>query len=447
MQNSFEAQGASQGFQGFARAILLAATLLLALAGLARAEDLPQVTGSRVAGNDIRTRFVADITRPVSYSVYVLPDPYRVMIDMPEVSFGLPEGAGAKVLGLISEFRFGTLDQGRSRMVLDTDGPVLIEKSYIMKAKGKNPARIVVDLVRTSKETFLKTYRADANIAEGETPLPLAEEKLAEAEEVAPASGAGAPDQSAKMQEGEPPAPPKKKAVARASGRRLIVIDPGHGGIDSGAVSKAKTEEKTVVLDFGLMLRDKLEASGRYDVIMTRDDDTFVTLKERMHIARKSEADLFIAVHADTVRGQSARGATVYTLSEKASDAEAAALAQKENRADIIGGVDLGGENQEITDILIDLAQRETKNHSMFFAKRAVGELKPVTKMTGQPLRSAGFMVLKAPDVPSILIELGYLSSKEDEALLTSEAWQKKIAGALAKAIDGYFANEIAQKE
>jgi N-acetylmuramoyl-L-alanine amidase len=166
-----------------------------------------------------------------------------------------------------------------------------------------------------------------------------------------------------------------------------------------------------------------------------------------MRIARKAEADLFIAIHADTVRGASARGATVYTLSEKASDAEAAALAQKENRADIIGGVDLGGENQEITDILIDLAQRETKNHSMFFARRAVGELKPVTKMTGQPLRSAGFMVLKAPDVPSILIELGYLSSREDEALLTSGAWQKKIAGALGKAIDGYFANEIAQKQ
>ena len=442
-----EAQRASQGFQGFARAILLAAAFLLALAGLARAEDLAQVTGSRVAGNGVRTRFVADISRPVSYSVYVLPDPYRVMIDMPEVSFALPDGAGSKVLGLISEFRFGTLDQGRSRLVLDTDGPVLIEKSYIMKAKGKQPARIVVDLVRTSKETFLKTYRADENIAAGETPLPLAEEKLAEAEEVAPASGADAPGKNATMREGDAPAKPKKKIAGRAKGRRLVVIDPGHGGIDSGAVSKAKTEEKTVVLDFGLILRDMLEATGRYEVEMTRDDDSFVTLKDRIRVARKHEADLFIAIHADTVRGQSARGATVYTLSEKASDAEADALAQKENRADIIGGVDLGGESEEITDILIDLAQRETKNHSMFFAKRAVGELKSMTRMTGQPLRSAGFMVLKAPDVPSILIELGYLSSREDEALLTSEAWQRKIAGALNKAIDGYFANEIAQSQ
>ena len=150
---------------------------------------------------------------------------------------------------------------------------------------------------------------------------------------------------------------------------------------------------------------------------MTRDDDRFVTLKERVRIARRAQADLFIAIHADKVRGPTARGATVYTLSEKASDAEAEALAQKENLADVIGGVDLGEEKEEITDILIDLTQRETKNHSMVFAKKAVRELKPVTLMTGRPMRSAGFVVLKAPDIPSVLLELGYLSSKADEKL------------------------------
>jgi N-acetylmuramoyl-L-alanine amidase len=428
--------------------ILLAAAMLVAVAGFARADDLPVATGSRVAGDDIRTRFVADFSYAVSYSVYVLPDPYRVMIDMPEVRFDLPEDSGTKTLGLVTEYRYGTLDKGRSRIVIDTKGPVLIEKSYIVKPAGGQPARIVVDLVRTDKATFLKTYRADERLIASQEPPPMAgaaSEPLPDAEEVAPSGDA--PDAGAAMIEGDSAPKTPQKPVTRKSGKRLVVIDPGHGGIDSGAVGKGKTLEKEVVLAFGLMLRDQLNASDKYDVIMTRNDDSFVSLRDRMRIARKHEADLFIAIHADTVRGQTARGATVYTLSEKASDAEAEALAQKENRADIIGGVDLGGESQEITDILIDLAQRETKNHSMFFAKKAVGALKPVTRMTGKPLRSAGFMVLKAPDVPSVLLELGYLSSKDDEKLLTSPKWRKKLATAMTKAIDTYFSTEIAQRQ
>jgi N-acetylmuramoyl-L-alanine amidase len=177
---------------------------------------------------------------------------------------------------------------------------------------------------------------------------------------------------------------------------------------------------------------------------MTRDGDHFVSLRDRVRMAREHEADLFVAVHADTIRGRSARGATIYTLSDRASDAEAEALAQKENRADIIAGIDLGAENEEVTDILIDLAQRETKYHSLAFARKAVGQLKPVTHMTGRPMRAAGFVVLKAPDVPSILLELGYLSSRSDAKLLTSAKWRAQVTNALAKAIDGYFATEVA---
>jgi N-acetylmuramoyl-L-alanine amidase len=178
---------------------------------------------------------------------------------------------------------------------------------------------------------------------------------------------------------------------------------------------------------------------------MTRADDTFISLKDRVHVAREHAADLFIAIHADMVRGQEARGATIYTLSEKASDAEAGALAQKENRADIIAGIDLGTESEEVTGILIDLVQRESKSHSMFFAKRAVSEMRSVTDFTGKPLRSAGFVVLKAPDVPSVLVELGYLSSRHDEVQLSSPSWRDKVAGAMTSAIDKYFATEVAQ--
>jgi N-acetylmuramoyl-L-alanine amidase len=225
-----------------------------------------------------------------------------------------------------------------------------------------------------------------------------------------------------------------------------VVIDPGHGGIDPGAIGARKTREKDVVLAYGLELRKVLEASGSIDVMMTRSDDRFLTLKERVRIARDNEADLFIAIHADTVRGPEARGATIYTLSEKASDAEAEALAHKENRADIIAGVHLEAESEEVTDILIDLVQRESKTHALVFAKKAVAEMKPVTSFTGKPMRSAGFMVLKAPDVPSVLVELGYLSSRHDEEQLTDPAWREKVASAMARAIQKYFAQQMAAR-
>jgi N-acetylmuramoyl-L-alanine amidase len=403
------------------------------LAAISEAADVA-ATGARVAGNDIRTRFVADITKPVSYSVYVLPDPYRVIIDLPDLDFKFPEGAGQKVKGLVTEFRYGGLDGKRSRIVIDTSGPVLIEKSYLVEAGSGQPARIVVDLVGTSEEAFL------ASFGDPQATTTDPEEQARQS-----AVLAGVPIPFPRPKPGtEPAAPVHKKQAAQKRERKLIVIDPGHGGIDPGAIGKSKTREKEVVLAFGKALRDMLTAGGKYEVIMTRKDDRFLTLKNRVAIARDNAADLFIAIHADTVRGQSARGATIYTLSEKASDAEAEALAQKENRADLIGGVEIEADNQEVTDILIDLVQRETKNHSMAFAKKAVGEMKKATRFTGKPLRSAGFVVLKAPDVPSVLLELGYLSSVEDESQLISPKWQKQVAAAMARAIDSYFTPKVA---
>jgi N-acetylmuramoyl-L-alanine amidase len=403
------------------------------LAAISEAADVA-ATGARVAGNDIRTRFVADITKPVSYSVYVLPVPYRVIIDLPDLDFKFPEGAGQKVKGLVTEFRYGGLDGKRSRIVIDTSGPVLIEKSYLVEAGSGQPARIVVDLVGTSEEAFL------ASFGDPQATTTDPEEQARQS-----AVLAGVPIPFPRPKPGtEPAAPVHKKQATQKRERKLIVIDPGHGGIDPGAIGKSKTREKEVVLAFGKALRDMLTAGGKYEVIMTRKDDRFLTLKNRVAIARDNAADLFIAIHADTVRGQSARGATIYTLSEKASDAEAEALAQKENRADLIGGVEIEADNQEVTDILIDLVQRETKNHSMAFAKKAVGEMKKATRFTGKPLRSAGFVVLKAPDVPSVLLELGYLSSVEDESQLISPKWQKQVAAAMARAIDSYFTPKVA---
>jgi N-acetylmuramoyl-L-alanine amidase len=398
--------------------LILAGLFLLAGFRLpvADAADMPVATAARVAGDETRTRFVADLTVPVGYTVYVMANPYRVMIDLPQVSFSLPEGAGENARGLVNRYRFGPVDDGHSRIVLDTDGPVLIDKAFLQKPKDGQPARIVVDIVRTTQEAF------DAQLAsESET-------------DAAAATPLDTPPDSGKA------------APAAVRERKLVVIDPGHGGIDPGAIGVKKTKEKDVVLAFGLKLKSVLEASGTMDVVMTRSDDRFLTLRERVKVARENQADLFIAIHADTVRGGDARGATIYTLSEKASDAEAEALAHKENRADIIAGVDLEVENKEVTDILIDLAQRESKTHSLVFAKKAVAEMAPVTAFTGKPMRSAGFMVLKAADVPSVLIELGFLSSRQDESQLTSPEWQAKVANAMGRAVEKYFATQLAAK-
>lgn len=427
--------------------ILTLAALFAAPATEVLAEPA-KALAARVAGDGDKTRFVADLTRPVSYSVYVLPNPYRVMIDLPDVSFELPSNAGGEPLGLVSAYRFGPLGNGRSRIVIDATGPVLIGKSFLVKAEDGQPARLVVDLVKTDEKTFMMAHEADQATRPPLAPaqdLPQTEMSVSgDVTETAALAPLPQPKPGSEAaQAGTERAMPAK----RADGRRVIVIDAGHGGIDPGAVGFRRTREKDVVLAFARVLRDRLKNNRNYEVVMTRDRDTFLSLKQRVGIARKNQADLFIAVHADTVRGKSVRGATLYTLSDKASDAEAEALAQKENRADIIGGIDLGTENEEVADILIELAQRETKNHSTFFAKRATTQLQLVTHMTGKPMRSAGFVVLKAPDVPSVLLELGYLSNKADEALLVSPKWQAGVAGAMAKAIDVYFATEIAARQ
>ncbi len=396
-------------------------------------------TGARVGGDEHHTRFVADVSKSVSYSVYVLPDPYRVIIDLPDMTFDLPPGIGRKVRGLVSEYRYGILEAGKSRIVIDTKGPVLIEKSFLVEAQAGQPARIVVDIVKTTEEAFVSSYNADQNHNQTEMTALSAEQPIPP-----PSTDSVAADEPVVEEASTTADAPKVPTTPKTPGRKTIVLDPGHGGIDPGAVSRSGTKEKDVVLSFARSLRKALEATGKYDVVLTRNDDTFVGLKQRVEVARQENADLFIAIHADTVKGQDARGATIYTLSDKASDAEAEELAKKENRSDIIGGLDLQTENRQVTDILIDLAQRESKNHAVLFSKKAVAQLKPLTLMTGKPMRSAGFMVLKAPDVPSILIELGYLSSKSDEKLLTSDAWQSKIANAFARAVDGYFATELA---
>jgi N-acetylmuramoyl-L-alanine amidase len=408
------ATGIALGVLGLLSAgALFARAETAAQAGAAAAgADFPVASDVRVGGDAKQTRFVVDLSRKVDIHPFTLPDPYRVVIDLPQVTFQLPERAGERGRGLVKAFRYGLVMAGGSRIVLDTTGPVRVEKAFVLDPSDSQPARLVLDLAPVSREVFLRAAAVDSRPARPST---------------------------------RPSEPPP--AAATGDARPVVVLDPGHGGIDSGTRARDGSEtEKNLVLDFALMLRDKLDKTGKYKVVMTRTDDTFVPLADRVRFARSRNAQLFISIHCDALaRGEGeADGASVYTLSDHASDAEAQKLADAENRADVISGVDLSVEPDDIAGILIDLAQRETRAFSQQFAKHVVGELKGAARMHKHPLKSAGFRVLKAPDVPSVLIELGYVSSRKDLKQLMSENWRTHAGDAIVKAVDGYFTTRLA---
>ena len=216
------------------------------------------------------------------------------------------------------------------------------------------------------------------------------------------------------------------------------MVDAGHGGVDPGA-SGRKAREKKVTLAFSKELARQLRNTGKYDVYLTRSRDIYIPLRQRVNIARKHQADLFISIHADAIKRKNVRGMSIYTLSETASDKEAEALARKENRSDIIVGIDFDDQPPEVADILIDLAQRETKNLSVKFANLVVKNARGTTRLLERTHRFAGFRVLKAPDVPSVLIELGFLTNRSDEKQLLSASWRRKIAKSLVKSVNGFF--------
>jgi N-acetylmuramoyl-L-alanine amidase len=394
---------------------IVALTLALAGGAPASAQNAPAnaqrtiALDARLAGDGNRTRLIIDLNRSVEMRVYTIANPNRVIVDLPELSFDLPVGAGKQGRGLISAYRYGLFAPGKARVVIDLREPARIDKAFIIAALDDQPARLVIDLVRTDAATF---------------------QKHAVVPERAPAKAANA----------------QQKHSPVADARPLIVIDPGHGGPDTGAVAKTGDEEKEVVLEVAKKLRDRLVKTGRYRVVMTRDDDTFVPLEERVAIARSNAAALFISVHADSLSrgGGEVSGATIYTVSDRASDAEAQRLADKENRADLLAGYNLAKEPDDVANILFDLAHRETKNFSALFARTLAGSLKNAARLHRSPLRSAGFVVLKAPDVPSVLLELGYLSSPEDLKQMTSEAWRDKVTGSMVEAIERFFANRTA---
>jgi N-acetylmuramoyl-L-alanine amidase len=384
---------------------------------------------ARLGGDLVRTRFVADLSEAVDFRAFVLANPYRIIVDLPEVKFLMPSGVGAKGKGLVSAFRFGLFAPGKSRIVIDVVEPVLIDKAFVRAAENGQPARLVLDLVRTTKEKFEKQIQHQTTL-----------------NSAAPGSFETQTEQLSLLREQEG----GRSAPSQTKHKPVVVLDPGHGGVDPGAISLSGKYEKNIVFAFAQTLKEKLEATGKYRIVMTRDKDIFIPLEERVKRARNEQADLLLSIHANAmdlkhpVFGKAAadvRGASVYTLSEEASDDLAKAIAKRENTADIVAGAEFAGAtDDDLASILIDLMHRETKNLSVAFARTLLTNFKTQVKLTPQPHRFANFRVLKAQDVPSVLLELGYLSHKGDERAMTSPEWQSKASDKVVMAINAFFA-------
>jgi N-acetylmuramoyl-L-alanine amidase len=367
-----------------------------------------EMTSYKMAGDAVRMRVVMNFDREPEPKWLLLRGPHRLVIDLPGAKFSI-DTKDLKARGLIKSVRYGQIGEGVSRLVLTTKGPFTVEKLDILKNEDASGYRVVADITAASERQFEEALAVQAQTT-ASTSTPKTD----------------------RLEESHP------------QKRFTVVIDPGHGGIDGGAEGLNGTVEKSITLAFALELKAKLTETGNYDVYMTRDKDEFLRLDDRVRIARQHEADLFISIHADTIRLKGIRGATVYTVSEKASDAEAQALADRENLSDKLAGIEIEDENHEVADILIDLIRRETHGFSMKFAQSVVGELSNSVGLINNPHRFAGFRVLKAPDVPSVLIELGYLSNPEDEEQLRDPDWRGKAADSISKAVAAFAAAKMA---
>ena len=380
--------------------IAVMAMVFMAVPSLAAGE----VKDIRLGVSDARTRVVLDLGSKVDYDTFLLDNPRRVVVDLPSMDW---PSEVPKANGLVKNIRFGQFSEDKSRLVIDLTKPAKVAKSFLLDKSSGLPHRLVLDLVSSSSADFRTQVNKDR----------AAKRKTAQ-------------------QEAPPVFTPKPKS--QKPGKPVIVLDAGHGGVDPGAHG-AKAREKDVTLTFTRELAKQLRSTGRYKVYLTRNRDIYIPLRQRVNIARKHNADLFVSIHADAIKRKSVRGMSIYTLSETASDKEAAALARKENQSDIIAGIDFADQPAEVADILIDLAQRETKNLSVKFANLVVENARGKTRLLERTHRFAGFRVLKAPDVPSVLIELGFLTNRSDEKQLLNSKWRRGVAKAVVSSIDAFF--------
>ena len=369
---------------------------------------LPNVIDVRVTATPERARLVVDLAGRTEFALVSLGDPKRLAIDVRAATFSVPQPAGTPAgEGLIAEYAVEQAAPDRVRTTLVLAASAQVQQAYVLDPFEDQPARLVVDIIAATDEEFAANVARDL----------AASAALPEAAVSTPAGGSELP----------------------IATRPLVVIDPGHGGIDSGAETRSGIKEKDIVLAFALRLQELLVESGRFDVALTREDDTFLRLEERVALARTNKADLFISIHADSFQEPEIRGASVYTRDENATDVLDKVLADNENKTDVIAGFAMPQMAPEVVDILLDLMRREMRHQSFLAAQAIVHQLEPSVQLRRFPVRQADFLVLQAPDVPSVLVELGFLSNAEDMANLMRGEWQDRTADALARGISTYF--------
>ncbi len=433
----------------FFRIIPVLAVLLLAIPGASTSHAQSRsfaVNDIRFGSHPGKIRMVLELSEVQPFRAFVMDNPWRMAIDMPSfewhaANIGRPQGAS------ITSIRQGALQPGTSRIVIDFQHPVAISSAFILprdRAANK-PDRLVIDFNRTDENGFAAARNqifgklqvpGNANPAMAAAPTPVNTPVTHKAEPVTVAHT-----------ESVLPVPERKPAhdaplKAPAAGKKpVIVIDAGHGGVDPGALGANGVYEKQITLNMARTLKEELEKTGRYKVLLTRSKDAYLKLYKRVEFARANQADLFISLHADSIGKSNVRGASIYTLSEKASDEQTALLADRENRADLIAGMDLNTSDEQVATILVDLTMRDTMNQSKFFANKLVGHMEDGSiQMLDNPHRYAGFAVLKAPDIPSVLIEMGFMSNPREAEQLNKPEYRRTMARSLIKGIDGYFA-------
>jgi N-acetylmuramoyl-L-alanine amidase len=391
-----------------------------------------QVEGIRYGVTGGRTRIIVDFNKKTDFRAFLLDNPYRIVLDLPSSDW---RTAKSKFItnDLLKAYRSGALEGGLTRVIFDLRKPAMIDNAFFIAKDSFNHDRLALDIKAVSRNAFM----ARLEDVQGQRDLKAvpADKKqqglnsLTAARPVTPRAPSSPVTKA-----------PSKNSLQKSDKKYTIVVDAGHGGEDPGALGVGGVQEKTVTLAVSQELKRQLEETGRYKVVLTRDRDVYIKLRERVAISRKVKGDLFVSIHADKVDRKGVRGASIYTLSEKASDEESARLADQENNSGFVAGVDLGQESADVADILLDLAMREKMNESNLFSRFLTNSfLRKNVRLLLNSHRSAGFAVLKAPDVPSVLIETGFLSNQDESKLLSSNSFHRSISAAIVEGIDGYF--------
>ncbi|MDB5539635.1 MAG: hypothetical protein JWQ89_1362 [Devosia sp.] len=414
MLKSAGSDGQTGGLLGFAAILMVLVTSLFAVhpafAQLESMEDYPDVIDARVTATPQRARLIIDLSAPTEFAIVSLDKPDRIAIDVKAFDLKILAPADVAGKGIVTSYTVEMADKGRARTTLTLAAPAQVQQAYILDAVADQPARLVVDIITATPLQFATNVAADlaASIAN---------------------KGAAPPT---------PSTDPGTHAPVTAT-RPLVVLDPGHGGIDNGASAPNGVHEKDITLAFALQLQKVLIDSGRFDVALTREDDTYLTLNQRVDLARQNKADIFISIHADSFQQPEIRGASVYTRDENATDVLDKVLADGENRYDIVAGFAVPQATPAVMDILVDLMRREMRKSSFLAAEAIVHQLEPSVALRRFPVRQADFFVLQAPDVPSVLVELGFLSNASDIANLQKSDWRDRVVNALARGIADYF--------